>query len=526
MVGIQLTESSIRLIEGRKTDTALMITGMQTVPYEGRDPLQTLHETLKILKPKQICLALSFQSVKHYFFSLPALKKRDARHIIQRELTRNISFNLSENFFDFVAPRGGNGPLDYAVLTAPRDEVLTAIAECQRAGKKPLLITSYSLGLQYILQSFIPEFENEIYASLHIEDKSGFLSIFNKGILTFTRNFSIKTKNPVDMGDPPHAEMAPASNRIIQETTRSLLFFKQHSHGLMAKGLVISGNIRDTDTLKTAMQEELGIEVQLLSPEEKHGILALQERSGEAISPQTFMEYAVPLGLLLAPPLEAANLIPETVLKRKTIFGGQLAMAIAIIALLFGTGMAHFILTRQAAILREAVTSQKTTRQKMRPIIESIRKIKGNRSRYQQLFLFSKMILKPPPFWTPFWKDVSQIIPEKMVLDRAAFAQEDKTKGIYRFKLSGQIITASAKEAQGVYQRFIDLLFSSPCILEGNFSAPEILPAKVSPRGAETAKNEVVGSLRTKVREIEKKGAAMSFHLQGELQTFCGKESK
>ena len=160
----------------------------------------------------------------------------------------------------------------------------------------------------------------------------------------------------------------------------------------------------------------------------------------------------------------------------------------------------------------------------MRPIIERIRKIKGNRSRYQQLFLFSKMILNPPSFWTPFWRDISQIIPEKMVLDRAAFVQEDKTKGTYRFKLSGQIITVSAKEAQEIYQKFIDLLFSSPCILGGNFSPPEILPAKVSPRGAEASKNEVLGSLRTKVREIEKKGAAMSFHLQGKLQITCGGE--
>jgi len=526
IIAVQLTDSGLRLAEGRKAESALTITRLKTFPYEGEDPFMVLHETLRRLKPSRVYIALPTQSLKHHFFSLPPLKKKDAWGIIQRELSQLTSFDINASFFDFVVPKGRSGSLDYSVLTAPRDTIITAISAAQRAGKKPLLATSCPFGLMVALRRFIPTFDAEICASLHIEENTGLLSIFNQGYLSFTRSFSLKGKPP-SQNATPETETATTSlyNRIIKETNRSLLFFKQHSHGLMTKTIVLSGDIPGAEELKTAMQEELGVDILLYKPTKEHGITLLGATPEEPAS-LSLTKYAVPIGLLLTPPPETANLIPETILKKGKIMSGRLIVITFMLLLISGMGVTHYTLSRQTSILRAAVISQKTTRQKMLPIVERIRNIKGDRNRYKQLLLFSKVILAPPSFWTPFWQDISQIIPGKMSFNRADFTVKDEFKGIYRFKFSGLISTETAKEAQEIYQNFIGLLFSSPYIIEGNFSPPEISPVRVSSSPVEEApENEVLGTLRNKVKEIRQKGAVMTFHLHGILQTSYGKES-
>ncbi len=522
VIGVQLTHNGIRLVEGRKTDSALLISTLRTVPYGGEEPFQVLHGVLKSLKANKIYMALPYQSVKHFFFSLPVLKKRDAQAIIERELSQVPSLDIDKNFFDFLVPHNGDGPLDYPVLTAQKAEVLSLISECQRANKRLAFMTSYPLSMQNVLRSFVPEFEEIIYANLHVEEEGGFLSIFKKGTLTFTRSFSLRPK--ASSGEPGKTlalGLSPVLNRIVQETSRSLLFFKQHSHGLMVKGIVVSGNIEESEALKSTMQDELGVEIHFFKSKGEGTPFSLRESSGQMLADQEAMAYAVPIGLFYATPAETANLIPKTVLKRKAIFWGRLTMLVVILTLLAGTLFTHLMLKKQAAILHDAVISQETTRREMLPIIATIKKIKGNRDRYQRLRHFSNTVFRPPIFWTPFWKDISQIIPDQMVIDQAEFTQDHRHKHTYLFTFTGEINTNSAKTTQGIYQKFISLLFSSPCVIKGNFSPPEILPAKVQIRGSTLGNHDELGSLKSKIEEIRHKGASMTFHLRGTLQTDC-----
>ncbi len=525
ILGVQITNDKIRLVEGKRADVAISVSRTETFPHgPGKDLYQTLREALKSSKVEKVCLTLPSNSANHFFFSLPALKKKDALIVVERELAQTASFAVGDSFFDFTIPSSdGDGPLDYAVLSAKKNEVLATISECQRAGKKPILLTSYPFSLQHLLQVVIPEFRDQIYASLHIEEDKGFLSIFKKGTLVFTRSFSLKIKAPMpsDFGSGFQNEISPTATRIIQETSRSLLFYKQHSHGLMAKGIIVSGNIADTGTLETTMQDELGVETHFLSPEDGKGLLTLLKQKDKPLTTQALMEYAVPLGLIHASTEDTPNLIPEIILKKKTIFWGRLAMIIIAIILFGGAAFTHLTLRRQAAILQEAVTTQESIHKRMLPIIAAIKKTKKSRERYQALSQFSKGILASPVFWTPFWEDVSQIIPEEMVIDQAEFVQDTTLKTTYKYKFTGQINSPSAEKAQEVYQKFIDLLFSSPCVIEGTFSPPEILPAKTRVQVQPPAGHDVLGSLKSKVQEIEQKGASLAYHLQGKLQTKC-----
>ena len=272
------------------------------------------------------------------------------------------------------------------------------------------------------------------------------------------------------------------------------------------------------------MQDELGVETHFLSPEDGKGLLTLLKQKDKSQITRTLMEYAVPLGLIYASTEDTPNLIPEIILKRKTIFWGRLAMIIITIILFAGAAFTHVTLRKQAAILQEAVTTQESIHKRMLPIINAIKKTKRSRERYQALSQFSKGVLTPPVFWTPFWEDISQIIPEEMVIDQAEFIQGNNLKGTYRYKFTGRINTPSAEKAQEVYQKFIDLLFSSPCVSEVTFSPPEILPAKTR-QVQPPAGHDVLGSLKSKVREIEEKGASLTYHLQGKLQTRCANGS-
>ncbi len=527
IVGIQITDSSLRLAVGKKSESSLAISHLETFPVMDGNVAGTLNQILKSLKPQNIHLALPVAYVKHYFFSLPPLNKKNALEIVRRELSQASEAALNTLFFDFTIPKKEDKFSDYGVLTASKDIIMPLISEVQRAGKKIHLVSSYPYAILSNLKRFFPSFEEKICASLHLEETAGLISIFNKGSLVFTRNFSFKTKIPLSRPQNPFSpqEEAPANphifQRILQETNRSLLFFKQHSHGLMVESLFLSGDLQNAQALQNMLGENLGIEV-LTCPPARDQILL---DTTKALPGEELEKYAIPIGILLPASSDVPNLVPETILKRGKIFWGRLAFILITFCLLAGMGTAHFTLTRQEAILKDTISSQSATRQKMLPIINNIRKIKKYRKRYLRISRFSKEILHAERFWTPFFQDISHIIPDNIFLEQTDFQSQSPLQGTYHFKITGHVFASTVETAQNMYQKFIFDLFSSPYVSNGNFSPPEISSIPIRTKKTATPKKDQnFGNLLAKIEASRKKGATMTFQLDGTLRTSLEKE--
>ncbi len=525
VVGIQITDSGLNVAEGRRTESSLLITRLESHPFPSEreeERMAVLGTTLRRCRNRYVCLALPLTHVKHHFFLLPPLKKKNAVEIVRRELSQLGTVVINSVFFDFTIPEKGSGNREYAVVSAAKDTVLAHVSEVHKAGKKIRVITSCPFALKAALRHFLPSFETDICASLHIEGTTGLITIFNKGQLAFARSFSLRAK-PIVLGseegvfkEDEEEDFSAVAYRIAQETNRSFLFYKQHSHGLMVEKVILSGDVQYVGELKHFLKEELGIEAQLFQGEKEGGILF---DAGE-VPADELARYAVPIGLLRAAPGEIANLVPVTVLEKGKIFWGRLAMTVSIVCLLGGVGVAHFTLSGQERILEETVAVQRSTNRRMRTIVEEIRKQKRNRERFKQLFSFSSHVLREKPFWTPFFQDISHVIPVGAVLEQTTFSLDDPYTRQYRFEFRGSVREGSVKSAQKTYETFVEALFSSPFVKEGEFSPPEISPVRLSREiQAEAEKvKDVATSLESKIEDVQAKGAMMGFQLRGLLE--------
>ena len=522
LLAIHIADTHLLVAEGRKREGRLQITSLKEVPLDPQNPYATLYSRLKPYKNASVRVALPTQDVTHHFLSLPPLRRKDAMLVVRRELEQNISLDLQGLFLDFIIPKGQEESCEYAVLTTQKKAVLSAVSEIQRAGKKPAFMTSPPFGLMAAARNILPDFGNSTCASLHLEETRGLISIFRNGYLTFTRGFALTKRGASGPEKPLEEAVSPLETgdmltaRLVQETNRSLLFFKQYSHGLVVQSLLISGKMNNPEALRDITAEELGITTYLFQPSEEQGPDKISVPA--AVAPRDLIKFAVPVGLMALSPEDAANLVPESVLKKGRFFWSRVLVAIFCLALVLGMGLTHLTLSSEETILKDALQSQRLTLRKMRPIIKKIREIGGNRSRYKRLHEFSGLVLNRSPFWAPFWKDISQIIPEKMILTKASFALADPVSQTYHFTLDGTILAPDVNDAQKIYQQFVSLLLASPYVIKGGYSPPEILPVRLGhTTSVEEAGGNPVGALKSKVAAIKQKGASMNFRIHGTL---------
>jgi len=523
LLAIHVADTHLLVAEGRKKEGRLQVTSLKEVPLNPQNPYETLYSRLKSYKNASVRVALPIQDVTHHFLSLPPLKRKDAALVVRRELAEKVSLDFQELFLDFIIPKGQGESGEYAVLTASKKTVLSAVAEIQRAGKKPVLMTSPPFGLMAAARNILPDFENSTCASLHLEGTRGLISIYCNGYLTFTRGFALTKRGPFSAENALEEAVVSALetgdmliSRLVQETNRSLLFFKQYSHGLVVQSLLISGKVDTPEALRDITAKELGITTYLFQVSKERGLNKINVPV--SVASQSLIKFAVPVGLLALSPEDAANLVPESILKKGRFFWSRVLVVIFCLAFVLGMGLTHLTLSHQEMLLRDSLQLQKKTLEKMRPIIKRIRGVGENRSRYKRLHEFSTLVLSRDSFWSPFWKDISQIIPEKMILTKASFALADPVSQTYHFIFEGTILASDVNAAQKIYQQFVSLLLSSPYIIKGNYSPPEILPVRIGHKtAAEEAGVNPVGALKSKVAAIKQKGAAMNFRINGTL---------
>ena len=344
LLAIHIADTHLLVAEGRKREGRLQITSLKEVPLDPQNPYEALYSRLKPYKNASVRVALPTQDVTHHFLSLPPLRRKDAILVVRRELEQSISLDLQGLSLDFIIPKGEEESCEYAVLTTQKKAVLSVVSEIQRAGKKPAFMTSPPFGLMAAARNILPDFGNSTCASLHLEGTRGLISIFRNGYLTFTRGFALTRRgtsgpektleeavSPLETGDMLTA-------RLVQETNRSLLFFKQYSHGLVVQSLLISGKIHNPEALRDITAEELGITTYLFQPSEAQGPDKISVPA--AVAPRDLIKFAVPVGLMALSPEDAANLVPESVLKKGRFFWSRVLVAIFCLALVLGMGRA------------------------------------------------------------------------------------------------------------------------------------------------------------------------------------------
>lgn len=307
IVGIDVGSSSIKLVQLRESRGGfqLLNLGMALLPSEAivdnaimdaSVVVQVVKELIaeQKVKTKTVATSISGHSVIIRKIQLPIMTEEELEGSIQFEAEQYIPFEISEVNLDFQIL--GTDPADPAqmnviLVAAKKDFVNDYVAVFKDCGLSPVVMDIDCFAVQNAFEVNYGFSDDEIVALINMGSEAMNVNILRGNSSVFTRDIQVggnmfneeiqkqlglssEDAERVKIGekligvDPAAVAeiIGSATENLAQEVQRSLDFFSATSADEKVQKVYITGGVSKVPQVKEALEERLGVEVEVLNP--------------------------------------------------------------------------------------------------------------------------------------------------------------------------------------------------------------------------------------------------------------------
>ncbi len=310
LVGIDIGSSSIKLVQLRenKSGYQLVNLGIAPLPPEAIvdntimdstavvETIRSLVQGLKI-KTKNVATSISGHSVIIRKIQLPIMTEEEMESSIQWEAEQYIPFEISEVNIDFqiIGPDERDpAQMNVILVAAKKDFVNDYVAVFKECGLNPVVMDIDCFAIANVFEANQGAATDEVVALLNMGASAMNVNVLKEGVSVFTRDiqvggnmFNEEIQKRLGIGGEA-AEKAKlgmvlenvspeaiqeiigdAVENLSQEVQRSLDFFSATSADEKVHKLFITGGVAKTPQVRAALENRLGIPVEVFNPLEK-----------------------------------------------------------------------------------------------------------------------------------------------------------------------------------------------------------------------------------------------------------------
>lgn len=411
VVAVERASSWIRVVELRRTGTGMSVVNFAVVEHLQDADSFAAAQMSEVLKKKGIgakaaVMALDGEGMAIRLLSLPRLKKRELKTVVEQEIRlegRSLLDEVSYDYRSLGELKEGAVTRNLVLLAeAPMAKAAYALDFAEKSGLRLNALIPLPLALAALLRLLEPA---RTSALLYLIHKKAHLIVTSQGQYRFHREIVLN-------GTGAEEETGPSVEYLTDEIKRSLLYVSQRFRGEKIAVLQLCGD-GSLQTLAQTLSPALGLPVE---PCDLAGLLDFTELGQEQ---QTFRgmapRLAVPIGLALAEG-EVPNLLPVRLVRQRRattrLVSGAVAAGLLILVMLFGltTVSAH------NATVKERVGTLEKELADLRPRLTELEHIKKERQYYQARSLFLERTERHAGFFAGLLDALAAKTPEAATL--------------------------------------------------------------------------------------------------------------
>lgn len=337
IVGLDIGSSSIKLVEVTKKRSGYVMTNFSSVPLpedtiidgdivNHTAVVEAIQAVVKeaATKSKQTCTSVSGSSVIIKHVTIPKAKPKELEDQVYWEAEQYIPFDMAEIKLDFevIQEDVGDDKMEILLVATKKDFMEKRLAAIREAGLEPAIVDIDSLALanvyweNYELDSGSAALLIDIGANLtKINIVNSTTTLFTRDIALGGKTLTLEIQNKMNVsfqeaeslkidaansGQIPEG-MQPLVGNICEnlalEVRRSLDFYAAASLPYNVTGAYLCGGSSRLPNLIQALEEMLGLPVQMLNPFNKISYSGrdFNDEFIAAVGPSS----VVPLGLAL-----------------------------------------------------------------------------------------------------------------------------------------------------------------------------------------------------------------------------------
>jgi type IV pilus assembly protein PilM len=307
VVGIDIGSSSIKLVQLKESRGVFQLQNLAIAPLPPEaivdnaimdttavvTAVRNLVESLKI-KTKNVVTSISGHSVIIRKISLPMMTEDELEASIQWEAEQYIPFEISEVNLDFqiLGPDTKDpSQMNIILVAAKKDFVNDYVSVFKECGLTPVVMDIDCFSIENTFELNYGAGPEEIVALINMGAGAMNVNILKEGVSVFTRDIQVggnmfneelqkrlglssEDAEMVKLGgqlDEVEAETVgaiihDATESLAQEVQRSLDFFSATSADEKVQRLFITGGVSRTSDICTALENRLGIPVEVMDP--------------------------------------------------------------------------------------------------------------------------------------------------------------------------------------------------------------------------------------------------------------------
>lgn len=306
LVGIDIGSRVVKLVQLKESKGLwhLQSIGMASLPPEAIvdnaimdssavvEVVTGLLNTLKI-RSKNVATSISGHSVIIRKMQLPIMTEEELENSILFEAEQYIPFDISEVFLDFhiIGPDANDATMmNVLLVAAKKDFVNDHIAIFRECGLTPMVMDIDSFAVQNAFElNYVSD--EEVVGIVNMGAGGMNVSVIKDGASIFTRdiqvggnvlNEEIQKQFGLSSADAERAKLGHAilgieqqdveevivgaTEMLAQEVQRSLDFFSATATDDKIRHLYITGGIAQLPQIRLALENRLGIDVEILDP--------------------------------------------------------------------------------------------------------------------------------------------------------------------------------------------------------------------------------------------------------------------
>lgn len=320
LIGIDIGSRVVKVVQLREGKGLwhLKSLGMSSLPPEAIvdnaimdssaviEVVKRLLDTLKI-SVKNVATSISGHSVIIRKIQMPIMTEEELENSIVFEAEQYIPFDISEVFLDFhiIGPDPNDATMmNVFLVAAKKDFVNDHIAIFRECGLTPVVMDIDSFAVQNAFELNYASEDEEAVGIVNMGAGGMNVSVIKEGASIFTRdiqvggnilNEEIQKQFGLGAADAERAKLgqevpgieqqdveeviASATEMLAQEVQRSLDFFTATAADDKIHHLYITGGIAQLPQIRLALENRLGIDVEILNPFRQ---IIVNEKSFEA----------------------------------------------------------------------------------------------------------------------------------------------------------------------------------------------------------------------------------------------------
>ncbi len=463
--------------------------------------VETIRQSLREIKldgPGAGCTVYG-QQVSINLVGVGRVKKRELRNLVKSQIKETVPFDVDKSIFDFniIDERAPGDRLDVLAVAVEEELVDRKVDLLQRSGLKPIGVGVIGYALENLIRmgAFI---KDEIMAVVDIGASTSSINIFKGNLLQFARETTtggdqitqsmvrrIATENgqklnitlqdaekikreygvpkenetgKTDNGLPLSqisAMVRPILERLVNEIKRSLSYYSQSSGEKRLDRILLTGGGSKLKNIGSFLTKGLGVKVEIFGLLDYIKIDA--QISNQELLSNVAPNLTVAIGLALGRPRKI-NLLPLDIKIQNKMTLANFALKFTIPLIIFILMFFYASMHVQSIRYKHLLLKSRSSLTSLQPTLEKINYLEELKARIARREVLVGNAVGRQPLWEGILKEISNIIPDGMVLADISLIGDSTPKQI-RFQ---GIIYATYSTIDITLSQFMVALDESP----------------------------------------------------------------